>query len=131
MSVALIVYFAIMARYGSTRCAAYAIGVRLLAFSWLLAGLRRGGGDPGRQALGARRTTKLACGMAAMVSALTLMAGLGVGLRLLARAAARVFTHDPELSRAAVTLPARAGDRAAVMACTSPFQEGFAAQAIR
>ena len=35
MSVALLVYFAILARYGSTAIAAYAIGVRLLAFSWL------------------------------------------------------------------------------------------------
>jgi putative MATE family efflux protein len=96
MSVALLVYFAILARYGSTAIAAYAIGVRLLAFSWL-PGLAFGAAAATLvgQALGAGVTTEAhRAGWRAMVSALTLMAGLGVGCAFLREPLARVFTHD-------------------------------------
>jgi putative MATE family efflux protein len=96
MSVALLVYFAILARYGSTAIAAYAIGVRLLAFSWL-PGLAFGAAAATLvgQALGAGATTEARrAGWRATGSALILMAGLGVGCAFLREPLARVFTHD-------------------------------------
>ena len=96
MSVALLVYFGILAGYGSTAIAAYAIGVRLLAFSWL-PGLAFGAAAATLvgQALGAGAIEEARrAGWRAMASALVLMAGLGVGCAFLREPLARIFTHD-------------------------------------
>ena len=96
MSLALLVYFAILASYGTSTIAAYAIGVRLLAFSWLpgigfgaaaatLVGQALGGHD----AAGARRA-----GWRSMQLALIVMAGLGLLCAFGSGALARLFTDD-------------------------------------
>ena len=99
MSVALLVYFAILARYGSSAIAAYAIGVRLLAFSWL-PGLAFGAAAATLvgQALGKGRVAEARrAGWRAVVSALGVMAVLGVACAFLREPLARVFTHDQEI----------------------------------
>jgi putative MATE family efflux protein len=96
MSAAMLVYFAILSRYGTSAIAAYSIGVRLLGFSWLpglafgaaaatLVGQTLGAGD----AHGARRA-----GWRSMWLALYVMAVLGLGCAFLREPLARVFTHD-------------------------------------
>jgi putative MATE family efflux protein len=99
MNLALLVYFAILARYGTSTIAAYAIGVRLLAFSWLpgigfgaaaatLVGQALGAGD----AEGARRS-----GWRSMQLALITMGLLGVLCAFCAEALARLFTTDAQV----------------------------------
>jgi Na+-driven multidrug efflux pump len=94
-----LVYFAILAGYGSSAIAAYAIGVRLLAFSWL-PGLAFGAAAATLvgQALGASAASEARrAGWRATVSALMLMVGLGVGCAFLREPLARIFTHDADI----------------------------------
>jgi putative MATE family efflux protein len=96
LNLALLAYFAILSRYGTTAIAAYAIGVRLLAFSWMpglgfgtaaatLVGQALGSGD--RE--GARDA-----GWRSMKLALSVMAALGLVCFALREPLARLFTHD-------------------------------------
>jgi putative MATE family efflux protein len=98
-SLALLSYFAILGDYGTAAVAAYAIGVRLLAFSWIpglgfataaatFVGQALGAGDP----QGARRA-----GRRALRLALLVMTGLGVACVFLRHPLAGVFTDDPRV----------------------------------
>ncbi|MCC6214809.1 MAG: MATE family efflux transporter [Polyangiaceae bacterium] len=99
MNLALLAYFAVLARYGDAAIAAYAIGVRLLAFSWLpgigfgiagatLVGLSLGAGRP--------ETAKRA-GWRAMVLSWWVMLGLAVPCALLREPLATLFTEDADI----------------------------------
>jgi putative MATE family efflux protein len=99
LNLALLAYFAILADYGTAAIAAYAIGVRLLAFSWLpglgfgaaaatLVGQALGAGD----ARGAKRA-----GWRSVRLAIGVMAVLALACVFLREPLARVFTHDPEI----------------------------------
>lgn len=99
MNLALLAYFAILAHYGDAAIAAYAIGVRLLAFSWLpgigfgiaaatLVGLSLGADDPAA----ARRS-----GWRAMLLSSWVMLALAVPCALLREPLATLFTEDQEI----------------------------------
>lgn len=96
MNVAIMAYFAILSGYGVAAIAAYAIGVRLLAFSWIpgigfgtaaatLVGQSLGAHDP----VGAKRA-----GWRSVLFALVTMAVLGLGCVALRQPLARIFTAD-------------------------------------
>lgn len=97
MNVALLTYFAILSKgYGGAAIAAYAIGVRLLAFSWIpglgfgvaaatLVGQALGAGDVARARQSGWRSVRLA---------LLVMAFLGVLVAFLRGSLARGFTAD-------------------------------------
>jgi putative MATE family efflux protein len=99
MSLALLTYFAILSDYGTAAVAAYAIGVRLLSFSWVpglgfataastFVGQALGASDP----VGAKRV-----GRRAVLLAVLLMTGLGALCMILREPLARVFTHDEQV----------------------------------
>ena len=96
MSIALLVYFAILSHYGTSVIAAYSIGVRLLAFSWLPAlGFGAAAATLVGQALGATEVEYAKrVGWRSMWLALYVMAGLGAACIVLRQPLARVFTHD-------------------------------------
>jgi putative MATE family efflux protein len=96
MNLALLVYFAILATYGTSTIAAYAIGVRLLAFSWLPGiGFGAAAATLVAQALGARDAVAARrAGWRSMQLALILMAVLGVLCAIGNEALARLFTND-------------------------------------
>jgi putative MATE family efflux protein len=96
MSLALLTYFKILSSYGTAAIAAYAIGVRLLAFSWVpglgfgaaaatFVGQALGAGD----STGARRV-----GFRSVSQALLVMCVLGVVVLFLRVPLARGFTND-------------------------------------
>jgi putative MATE family efflux protein len=96
LNLALLAYFAVLGRYGTAAIAAYAIGVRMLAFSWLpgigfgtasatLVGQALGAGDVAR----ARRA-----GWRAVGFSLGVMAVLGLSCVFLREPLARAFTSD-------------------------------------
>jgi putative MATE family efflux protein len=99
MSLALLTYFAILSDYGTAAVAAYAIGVRLLSFSWVpglgfataaatFVGQALGSSDP----IGAKRI-----GRRAVLLAVLVMTVLGASCMLLKEPLARVFTHDEQV----------------------------------
>lgn len=97
MNLALLSYFSILSHgYGGAAIAAYAIGVRLLAFSWIpglgfsvaaatLVGQALGAGQPERARLAGWRSVRLALGI---------MALLGVACAFFRSALASGFTAD-------------------------------------
>ncbi len=96
MSLALLTYFKILSSYGTAAIAAYAIGVRLLSFSWApglgfgaaastFVGQALGAGD----SIGARRV-----GYRSVRQALLVMCALGVMFFFLRAPLARAFTSD-------------------------------------
>lgn len=102
MSLALLTYFRILASYGTVAIAAYAIGVRLLAFSWApglgfataaatLVGQSLGGADPARAWAAARRAIR----QAVLVSC-----ALGVGFAAGRGVLAATFTSDERVGEA-------------------------------
>ena len=99
MNLALLVYFAILAVYGTSTIAAYAIGVRLLAFSWLpgigfgaAAATLVGQALGARDAAGARRA-----GWRCMQLALAVMGVLGFFCAFGREPLARIFTGDEQV----------------------------------
>lgn len=99
MSLALLTYFALLSDYGTAAVAAYAIGVRLLAFSWVpglsfsaaastFVGQALGAGDPE----GARRS-----GLRAVRLAVMIMSVLGVVCLVARGPLARAFTNDAQV----------------------------------
>lgn len=96
MNLALLVYFAILSSYGTGAIAAYAIGVRLLAFSWL-PGLAFGAASATLvgQALGAHdRAAARRGGWRSMQLTLGIMAVFTVLCAFGREALARFFTSD-------------------------------------
>jgi putative MATE family efflux protein len=100
MSLALLTYFKILSSYGTAAIAAYAIGVRLLSFSWApglgfgaaastFVGQALGAGDSAR----ARRV-----GYRAVRQALLVMVALAVMFFLLRGPLARAFTSDDRVA---------------------------------
>jgi putative MATE family efflux protein len=100
MSLALLTYFKILSSYGTAAIAAYAIGVRLLSFSWspglgfgaaasTFVGQALGAGDSAR----ARRV-----GNRAVRQALLVMVALGAMFFLLRGPLARAFTSDARVA---------------------------------
>jgi putative MATE family efflux protein len=96
MSLALLTYFKILSSYGTAAIAAYAIGVRLLSFSWVpglgfgtaaatFVGQALGAGD----SAGARRV-----GFRSLSQALAVMCALGVAVLFLRVPLAKGFTND-------------------------------------
>jgi putative MATE family efflux protein len=99
MSTALLAYYALLSGYGTTAVAAYAIGVRLLAFSWVpglgfsaaastFVGQALGAGNPGE----ARRA-----GWRALRMALIVMTALGCVCLVAREPLARLFTNDAQV----------------------------------
>ncbi len=98
MNVGLLVYFRVLAHYGTEAIAAYTVGVRLLAFSWIpgtglgvaaatLVGQALGAGD----APGATRT-----GWRTMRLALVVAVALGAVCAIWRVELAQLFVDDPE-----------------------------------
>jgi putative MATE family efflux protein len=100
-----IFYIVFAARYGTPEVAAYFIGVRILALSFLPGfGFAAAAGTLVGQNLGARRPDEAArSGWTAVGLALALMTSAGVVIFLLARPIARLFTDDPAVLEATVT----------------------------
>lgn len=97
MNLALLSYFAIVGHYGATAIAAYAIGVRVLAFSWLPSlGFGAAAATLVGQALGERepRAARRA-GWRAMTLSSASMLGLAALCLFLRGHLALVFTRDP------------------------------------
>jgi putative MATE family efflux protein len=96
MSLALLTYFALLSDYGNSAVAAYAIGVRMLSFSWVpglgfsTAASTFVGQALGREdAAGARNAARRSVSLAIAV-----MAVLGVVCLLARQPLARLFTND-------------------------------------
>ncbi len=96
LDLALLMYFKILAQYGPGAIAAYAIGVRLLAFSWLPGiGFGVAAATLVGQALGASEAERARrAGWRSMTLALASMAVLGVVCAGLRDHLAHIFTHD-------------------------------------
>jgi putative MATE family efflux protein len=99
MSLALLTYFKILSSYGTAAIAAYAIGVRLLAFSWVpglgfgaaaatFVGQALGAGD----SEGARRV-----GVRSVSQALLVMCALAIVVLFMRVPLAKGFTNDPRV----------------------------------
>jgi putative MATE family efflux protein len=99
MSMALLTYFALLSDYGTAAVAAYAIGVRLLSFSWApglgfsaaastFVGQALGASD----VAGAKRSGRRAVRLAVMV-----MTGLGVFCLFAREPLSRLFTDDEQV----------------------------------
>jgi putative MATE family efflux protein len=84
-NLALLAYFRVLSGYGSLAIAAYTVGVRLLAFTWIpgtgfgtaastLVGQALGAGNPQAAARAGWRATGLSMGVAALLGAVTLIA---------------------------------------------------------
>ncbi len=100
MGLALLTYFKILSSYGTAAIAAYAIGVRLLSFSWApglgyaaaastFVGQALGAGD----SMGARRAGVRSLGQAVLVTS-----GLAVVFLFLRVPLAHAFTLDPRVA---------------------------------
>jgi putative MATE family efflux protein len=105
MQVGFLLYMVFAARYGTAAVAAYVIGVRILALSFLpgfgfaaaastLVGQHLGAQRPDAAARGGWTSTRLAVGM---------MTAAGVAIFLLARPVAGLFTEDPQVVAATVS----------------------------
>jgi len=97
MNFSMLVYFALLSRYGTIAVAAYTIGVRVLSFSWIpgtgyaqavatLVGQSLGADDPEAAERAGWRAASLALGTAFV---------LGVGCAFAREPLARLFTDDP------------------------------------
>lgn len=97
MNLALLVYFRVLAEYGTAAVAAYTVGIRVLSFSWLpgtgfgiasatLVGQALGAGRPQAAVRAGWRTTRLALAVAAV---------LGVAGALQTDNLAHLFVSDP------------------------------------
>ena len=102
MNLAMILYFKLIGGYGTAAIAAYTIGIRILAFSWIpgtgysqavatLVGQSLGAGDADSARRAGWRAARLAIGTA------VIMGALGAGFRM---PLAEAFTVDPETVRA-------------------------------
>ena len=98
MNLAMILYFKLIGGYGTAAIAAYTIGIRILAFSWIpgtgysqavatIVGQALGAGDTAKAELAGWRAARLALGTA------ILMGALGATFR---HPLAEAFTVDPE-----------------------------------
>jgi putative MATE family efflux protein len=105
IQVGFLLYMAFAARYGTSAVAAYVIGVRILALSFLPGvGFSVAAGALVGQSLGARRPAEAAHGgWTATRMAFALMTASGVGIYLAARPIAELFSNDPEVVRRAVS----------------------------
>jgi putative MATE family efflux protein len=97
MNLALLAYFRVLSVYGTVAIAAYTVGVRVLAFSWIpgtgfgvaastLVGQALGAGRPGEAMQAGWRATRLAIGIAVPLGVLCALAREPLG---------RLFTDDP------------------------------------
>ncbi len=97
MNLALLAYFRILAEFGTVAIAAYTVGIRILAFSWLpgsgfgaasatLVGQALGAGDPEGAARTGWRALRLATAVAVV---------LGIACALARTPLARLFVTDP------------------------------------
>lgn len=102
MNLALLVYFRVLAEYGTDAVAAYTVGIRILSFSWLpgsgfgiasatLVGQALGAGRPDAAVRAGWRTTRLALGVAL---------ALGLAGVLQRDPLAHLFVSDPGTLRA-------------------------------
>ncbi len=99
MSVAILTYFSFLSRYGTEAIGAYAIGVRLLSFSWI-PGLAFGAAAATLvgQALGAGRVAEARrAGWRSVTFALGLMTALGAACVIGQSRLASVFTQDEQI----------------------------------
>lgn len=98
-NLALLAYFRVLSGYGSLAIAAYTVGVRLLAFTWIpgtgfgnaastLVGQALGASNPAAASRAGWRATGLSLGIAALLGAVCLLAP---------REIASLFTRDPAL----------------------------------
>jgi putative MATE family efflux protein len=98
-NLALLAYFRVLSGYGSLAIAAYTVGVRLLAFTWIpgtgfgtaastLVGQALGASNPAAAARAGWRATWLSLGVAAVLGALCVIAPAEI---------AALFTEDPAL----------------------------------
>jgi putative MATE family efflux protein len=119
MSLALLTYFKILSGYGTVAIAAYAIGVRLLSFSWVpglgfataastLVGQALGASDPARARTAGSRSVR---------QAVLVMCGLGTLFFFLRAPLAAAFTSDAQV--AATLVPFMA-----MLAIAQPFMGG-------
>lgn len=98
-NLALLAYFRVLSGYGSVAIAAYTVGVRLLAFTWI-PGVAFGTAASALvgQALGAGRSeAAVAAGWRANHLSLVVAIVLGGAWALMPRFLAGLFTHDAEL----------------------------------
>lgn len=116
MNFALLAYFALLASYGTVAAAAYTIGVRILAFSWIpgmgyaqgagtLVGQALGAGDPGGAERAAWRAGRLALVTAIATGALAALAREPLA-RLFTDDAATIHTLGPFMLCLALAQPA-------------------------
>jgi putative MATE family efflux protein len=102
MNLALLVYFRVLSVYGTVAIAAYTVGVRILAFSWIpgtgfgvaaatLVGQALGAGRRDEAMAAGWRATRMAIGMAVVLGALCALAREPLG---------RLFTSDPSTIQA-------------------------------
>lgn len=119
MSLALLTYFKILSAYGTAAIAAYAIGVRLLSFSWVpglgfaaaastFVGQALGGGDSDGARRAAWRTVR---------QAVLVMCALGVVFFFLRKPLADAFTADVDVADKLVPFMA-------MLAIAQPFMGG-------
>lgn len=96
MNLGLLVYFRVLAEYGSVAIAAYSVGVRLLAFSWLPgSGIGAAASALVGQALGAgRRESAFRVGVDATRLAVLVALVLGIACAAFHDPIARLFTDD-------------------------------------
>jgi putative MATE family efflux protein len=115
MNLALLVYFRVLADYGTVAVAAYTVGIRILAFSWLpgsgfgaasatLVGQALGAGDPVAAARTGWRATRLAVGVALVLGALCALARTPLA-RLFIDDAATIAALEPFLLCLAFSQP--------------------------
>ncbi len=97
MNLALLAYFRVLSAYGTVAIAAYTVGVRVLAFSWIpgtafgvaastLVGQSLGAGRPQEALASGWRATRMAIGIAVPLAAVCALAREPLG---------RLFTDDP------------------------------------
>jgi MATE family multidrug resistance protein len=100
MSLALLTYFKILSSYGTAAIAAYAIGVRLLSFSWVPGlGFSAAASTFVGQALGAGDSEQARrVGARSVAQAVLFMCGLGVAFFFLRGLLAHAFTSDARVA---------------------------------
>jgi putative MATE family efflux protein len=102
MNLALLAYFRVLSVYGTVAIAAYTVGIRILAFSWIpgtgfgvaastLVGQALGAGRPVEALQAGWRATRMAIGIAVPLGALCALAREPLG---------RLFTDDPAIIEA-------------------------------
>ncbi len=116
MNLAIMSYFAVMGSYGAVEVAAYTVGVRILAFSWIPGtGFSAAASTLVGQALGAREPDRAErAGWRAVRFAFAVSVVLGIGFVVAREPLARVFTSDPAVVGAL-------GPFMLIMALAQPF----------